>query len=143
MCAVTAIGLNSSPLAAAIWYVDGTVTECDNDGDSWADAFKFLQDALNNPFLVADDQIWVAAGTYYADQSCADEDGSGDRTATFQLKKDVFLLGGFEGTELEAEDRDPAEYETILSGALAQGQELEACALDLERSCFEEHSETG
>ena len=47
VCVVAAFGLNSSALAADRWYVDASVEDCDNDGDSWANAFKYLQDALS------------------------------------------------------------------------------------------------
>ena len=103
----TVFGLNLS-VFAEVAYVDGTVAACDNEGDSWAAAFKYLQDALgfaSNPTNNIT-EIWCAAGTYYVDQDCANPNGDGDRTRTFQLVKEVFLLGGFDGTESFASERD-------------------------------------
>jgi len=90
------------------------------DGTNWATAHKYLQDALadadSNPDV---NQIWVAQGTYTPESSSADPDGSGDRTATFQLINGVALYGGFPIGGGDWESRDPNTYETILSGDLA------------------------
>jgi hypothetical protein len=129
----TAFGLNPSVNADNLRVA--TNGSCAGDGSGWnSDAFRYLQDALDAAEL--GDQIWVRAGTYYVDQSCANEDGSGDRDDTFQLVEGVFLLGGFDGTELDADERDSVANITILSGAIAQGQDPPDCALT-ELSCFE------
>ena len=137
-------GLN--PCANAdILRVDGTNGTCAGNGEGWgASAYKYLQDALAAASGVSEDQIWVRAGTYYVDQSCANEAGSGDREETFQLVKDVFLLGGFNGTESFASERDPVANVTILSGAIAQGQPPPAppCAPNAP-SCFQPHEQVG
>ena len=132
-CLAALFGLN--PSANAQFLRVATNGSCTGDGSGWnSDAFRYLQDALDE----ADpgDQIWVRAGTYYVDQSCANEVGTGDRTETFQLVKGVFLLGGFNGTETLPEQRDSVANPTILSGAIAQGQDPPDCALT-ELSCFE------
>ncbi len=118
VCLAAIFGLNPSA-NAAIWFVDGGVMDCDNLGNSWPNAFKYLQDALNNLDLALGDDIWVKAGTYNVDQSCANEVGTGDRTETFQMVKGVFLLGGFNGTELFASERDSVANITILRGIVA------------------------
>ncbi len=88
-----------------------------NDGSSWVNAYTLIQ-----PALVAagsGTEIWVAAGTYYPTNEVG---GSGNSYKTFQLKNNVELLGGFEGTEDPASfdiiDRDFDVNETILSGDL-------------------------
>ena len=87
-------------------YVNQQATGIDN-GNSWTDAYSDLQSAL--AAAQANDQIWVAAGTY--------KPGTLD-TDTFNIITGVKLLGGFNGTETTAEERNWAENPTILSGDL-------------------------
>ena len=80
-----------------------------NDGSSWANAFTSLQDALAN--VNANEEIWVAAGTYKASTT--------DRTQSFIVNDDdLKLYGGFAGTETSIAQRDVVNNETILSGDL-------------------------
>jgi parallel beta-helix repeat protein len=89
-------------------YVDGRAKAGANDGTSWANAFTDLQSALGGSACT---EIWVAAGIY--------KPGTGaDRSATFQLKDGVSLLGGFSGTETDRDQRDPSIHPTLLSGDL-------------------------
>jgi hypothetical protein len=92
-------------------YVDADATGA-NNGSSWADAYNYLQDAL----AVANSgyEIRVAEGIYKPDQGAGITQG--DRHATFQLKSDVALYGGFVGCETSCDQRDWTTYETILSG---------------------------
>jgi len=103
---------------ATVIFVDDDAAP-GGDGQSWQTAYKYLQDALSAS--QSGYQIWVAAGTYKPDCNCSNPNGTGDRTATFQLKNGVAIYGGFAG--LGAPDpnfRDPNLYdETILSGDLA------------------------
>jgi len=97
-------------------YVDADASGV-NNGSSWADAYNYLQDAL--VAATSGDQIWVAQGTYTPDCNSDDPDGSGDRTATFQLINGVALKGGYAGSgEPDPDARDIEAYETILSGDL-------------------------
>ena len=93
-------------------------------GQDWSTAFLYLQDAMTEAAnLLGEDpppawvEIWVAAGTYYAD----DGDGytSGDTFAVFELRNNVRIYGGFSGRETVLNDRDPVRNVTILSGDLA------------------------
>ncbi|MCP4708779.1 MAG: hypothetical protein GY869_09155, partial [Planctomycetes bacterium] len=97
--------------AGVVLYVDANASGGDN-GLSWADAFRSLQDAL---FLAeANDQIWVAAGTYKPNYDYGL--GIGDRGKHFRSKNMVAIYGGFPaGGDIFA-NRDPEQYETILSG---------------------------
>ena len=112
--------LFNSPAQGDIFRVDGTNGTCAGNGSGWgAAAFKYLQDALAQaPQAPPGSQIWVAQGIYYVDQDCANPDGTGDRVSTFQLVERVWLLGGFDGMETEAGERDPVAHVTILSGAV-------------------------
>lgn len=114
-----------------IIYVNATAGLCGN-GQEWGTAYKYLQDALLN--AVSGDEIWVAQGTYYVDEDCVNPLGVCDdpldlteREATFQLKDDVDLYGGFLGTEIARSQRDPAANETILSGILGECSSVEGC----------------
>jgi hypothetical protein len=72
----------------------------------WATAYTDLQAAL--AAAGSSDEIWVAAGTYKPHAS--------DRTASFAMKNNVGIYGGFNGTEIQRSDRDPVVNVTILSG---------------------------
>jgi hypothetical protein len=97
-------------------YVDGDANGADN-GSSWEDAFKYLQDAP--AAAIYGDQIWVAEGLYKPDESRAHPDGTGERTATFQLKNAVTIRGGYAGAQApDPNARDFNLYETVLSGDL-------------------------
>lgn len=110
-----AVILSSGAAADAqqVLYVNGNA-QPGGDGSSWENAFHDLQHALDrtdqNPD--ANFQIWVAANTYLPDRQ------TGSRNATFQLRDNTQLLGGFAGDESTPEQRDPAQYPTILDGDL-------------------------
>ncbi|MHC4620232.1 MAG: right-handed parallel beta-helix repeat-containing protein [Planctomycetota bacterium] len=91
-------------------YVDQNASGF-NDGSCWQDAFTDLQVALAEYDHTGGvghlDEIWVAEGTY--------KPGT-ERTDTFHLVQGVTIYGGFAGTEISLEERDPATYVTILSG---------------------------
>ena len=72
-----------------IVYVDGNATGAAT-GITWTDAYTDLQDALTSAVL--ETEIWVAEGIYYP------TDGS-ERAATFDLKNEVVIYGGFSGNE--------------------------------------------
>ena len=88
-----------------------------NNGSSWADAYRYLCDALDT--AAYGDEIWVAQGTYTPDSSSNIPAGSGSREATFQLINGVAIKGGYAGVSTPDPDiRDVDVYETILSGDL-------------------------
>jgi hypothetical protein len=96
-------------------YVDADATG-NNDGSSWADAYNLLQDGLAS--ACEGDVILVGQGIYKPDQGGGNM--AGDREATFQLKDDVAVKGGYAGFgEADPDARDNDLYETILSGDLA------------------------
>jgi hypothetical protein len=99
-------------------YVDKNAQGAD-DGSSWADAFRNLQDALNS--VITNPQfkeIRVAQGTYRPDQG--KDVIAGDQTASFALINNVVIAGGYAGSGRDdANLRDIEAYETILSGDLA------------------------
>ena len=82
-----------------------------NNGQSWADSYTDLQDALAT--AEEGDEIWVAAGTYKPTDD-------GDRNIGFELKKNVKIYGGFAGNESSLEERDWENNQTILSGDIGE-----------------------
>ncbi len=98
-------------------YVDDDAAAGGN-GSSWANACRYLQDAL---MLAAEApkpvEIHVAQGTYRPDQGAGRTPG--DRAATFELLNGVTLQGGYAGlVGADPNARDVELYETILSGDL-------------------------
>jgi len=103
-------------------YVDADATGS-NIGTSWDDALTDLQDGLAAAGSGKD--IWVAAGTYYPS---AEVGGSGSRYQTFQMKNDVAIYGGFDGTETTADERDVENNVTVLSGDIGMpGDKSDNC----------------
>ena len=94
-------------LPLATIYVDANATGL-NDGSSWANALTDIQTAIDitTPGL---SEIWVAQGTYTTGSS---------RTDTFLITDLVKLYGGFDGTETDIAQRNPAANVTVLSGDL-------------------------
>ncbi len=87
-----------------------------NNGLSWTDAFTSLQSALSAAnTLPGEQQIWMAQGTYFPTNR---SDPNDPRTARFRLVPEVSILGGFEGHEDHAEEANPYENRTIISGDL-------------------------
>lgn len=69
------------------------------DGESWTTAKATIQAAVDA--VAKDGAVWVAAGTY---------------PQRLTLKGTVQLLGGFQGTETEASQRNSRANQTILEG---------------------------
>ena len=106
-----------SYLQAATIYVKTTGSDA-NDGASWANAYASLQTALAS--AVSGDEIWVAKGTYYPTTSTTDRD------ASFALKDNVAIYGGFTGNENLLSLRDWRANRTILSGDIDKNNILDA-----------------
>lgn len=92
-------------------YVNQNVSGGLQNGSTWADAFPDLQQAL--AVAQAGDAVWVAQGTYYPTKDA-------DRLVSFVLNRGVKLYGGFVGTETALQQRDYAQYRSILSGDIGQ-----------------------
>ncbi|MCH7994359.1 MAG: right-handed parallel beta-helix repeat-containing protein [Planctomycetes bacterium] len=126
---VLALGVSASvglsPTYGFDHFVDAAATGPDHNGQSWCTAFLRIQDALDVVFT--GDRVLVAQGTYYPDTS-----GLPDaRDATFQLITNVRINGGYAGcAEAEPDARDLKAFETILSGDLAQDDDLPDGGID-------------
>jgi len=105
--------------AQNIIYVNAANTSGSQDGTSWATAFSNLQQGLRAALnAVGPDEVWVAAGTYTPDTCVSGCTDSIVRGATFLLRNETALLGGFTGTETQKTQRNPWTNPTILSGDL-------------------------
>ncbi|NIP25716.1 MAG: hypothetical protein GWN67_15465, partial [Phycisphaerae bacterium] len=112
--------------AGKVIYVDDDAQGPVYHGSSWANAYKYLQDALGA--ASSGDEIRVAQGIYRPHEPVPEPPPAPvppppppppDRMATFQLKNGVVVKGGFAGIgEPEPDARDIELYETILSGDL-------------------------
>ncbi|MBN2681332.1 MAG: T9SS type A sorting domain-containing protein [Bacteroidales bacterium] len=89
-------------------YVNISNTSGTYDGNSWATAYNNIQDGIDHAFSAGGAEVWVAQGTYYIYESSTEN--------TLRLKKDVFVYGGFSGTESTLEERDWNMFETIIDG---------------------------
>ena len=95
-----------------ILYVNDDATG-ENNGLNWADAFTDLQIALTIDCPNAT-QVWVAAGTYKPTSGA-------DRLASFDIKNNLRVYGGFVGNEAPGYDlnlRDFQLNESLLSGEI-------------------------
>ncbi len=120
MCFWALIALPRYAVAQGSRYVDDDAA-LGGDGQSWASAYRFLQDAL---FEAAADptiaEIRVAGGTYRPDEDAFGIIVPGDRTATFAMRSSLALRGGFACAGApDPDEQDSALYESILSGDLA------------------------
>jgi hypothetical protein len=99
-----------------IVYVDDDTGNDGNDGTSWARAVATVTRGLAVAAERVGDsgtatcELWVTAGTY--------KPVGTDRAATFQLRSQVALYGGFQGTETLRKDRNWRTRVTTLSGDL-------------------------
>ena len=106
---------NSLECLPHVIYVDTHGTSATPNGRSWEDAYwaslnEALDDAAASPGVVT--EIWVADGLYRPAFL------GGDRDDSFDLVSGVAVYGGFDGTEVYRDERDPEANLTILTGDL-------------------------
>ncbi|UCE58461.1 MAG: right-handed parallel beta-helix repeat-containing protein [Phycisphaerales bacterium] len=115
--------LDARRCAGQVLYVDDDAALGGN-GSGWSSAFTYLQDAL---FAAAADpsieEIRVGGGSYYPDRDEAGNVTALDRSATFRLRNNLAVRGGYRGRSGHgnANHRDLIEFESVLSGDLAGG----------------------
>ena len=96
------------------YYVRDSLTTGADNGSSWDNAFRG-QDALRKAIAASTifgSEIWVAKGTY------TPAPANGPRTASFTLRNNLAVYGGFAGNETSLSHRDIAQNPTVLSGDL-------------------------
>ena len=102
-----------------VCYVDGNARSTSARGESWEAPVISLQTAIDLVAEAGGGEVWVKAGVYKPD---------GDhREATFQLKPNVQLLGGFRGIESDRSQRNPKANRTILSGDIGKTTDADNC----------------
>jgi len=109
-----------SACSAKVIYVDADTTGA-NNGSSWADAYKYLQDALADANSAGKPvEIRVAGGAYRPDEDTLHPSGTDEREATFQLLNGVAIKGSCAGLGQSdlPDDRNADKYESILNGDL-------------------------
>jgi hypothetical protein len=118
--AVIATLLITGRASAAVVHVDDSAP-AGGDGQSWATAYRHLQDGLAAAGALGSDvtEIRIGPGTHRPDESQANPSGSGDRNATFTLVDGVIVRGGFAGFGAPDPDAyDPNAFASVLSGDL-------------------------
>jgi len=90
---------------AVVWYIDGAVGSS-GTGDSWGQAFKTIQEAIDNPSAENGHQLWVKAGTYAISSPIA-------------VSKAINIFGGFPNTP----DPGPAARNPITNVTVVDGQD--------------------
>ncbi len=88
------------------------------EGHFWDEATS-LSDALAN--VAAGDTIFIAAGTYYPDKVITNGDPANEGDKTFEIAKNITLIGGYPENASDGATSDPATNKTILSGDLGSG----------------------
>jgi hypothetical protein len=135
---VLSIGLFSNAVAAqvVILRVDGEdgVANPVGLGNDWgANAYRYLPNGiaraqfLLDQALASEVHVWVRGSidgpglVYRPDQSALNPSGTNLETATFAMKPNIRLIGGFEGDESPTQigDRRPAVFRTVLTGEIS------------------------
>jgi len=115
--AALCLGVLCATVTGRVIYVDDDANGA-NDGSSWADAYKYLQDALADAnFSEKPVEVRVAEGTYKPD--CGNGVTRGDLKATFNLVNGVTIRGGYAGIKgSDPNARGIKAHVTLLSGDL-------------------------
>ncbi|MFQ5809036.1 MAG: right-handed parallel beta-helix repeat-containing protein, partial [Armatimonadota bacterium] len=87
------------------------------DGESWATAYRTVQEGLNAAHDAGGGEVWVAEGTYKPTSTT-------DRRVSLELKPGVAIYGGFGGAETARDQRDWATHVTVLSGDIGTPGDL-------------------
>jgi hypothetical protein len=105
-------GLATAVQGGTVLYVDADAQGA-GTGANWADAMTTLRQALDAAAAQPEvTEIWVAEG-YYAPTEIEDY-----TRPPFDLLSGVALYGGFSGSELHRDERDPDLHETVLESDL-------------------------
>lgn len=93
-----------SPPIDGVVYVDINASG-NNDGSSWADAYKYLNVALES--AADNSEIWIAQGLYLPSTE--------DINYAYIINQPLKIYGGFNGTETSLDQRNYSQNPTILS----------------------------
>jgi gliding motility-associated-like protein len=107
-------------------------------GETWADALTELSAAIEIAKTCPNiREIWVAAGTYLPQNP---NGGPSTSQLSFELRNNLGIYGGFNGTETNLSDRDFENNQTILSGDIGVPNNIGDNVFNVVRSV--DHDET-
>jgi hypothetical protein len=112
MVAACVVAAGAAVAVGQTRYVNANLTTGANDGSSWANAHRGSLGLANAIAATNSGEIWVAAGRYVPA-------AVGTRTASFGIKPNVAIYGGFVGNEASRAARDWRTNITTLSGDLS------------------------
>ncbi|MDH3981889.1 MAG: hypothetical protein OES84_03200, partial [Kiritimatiellaceae bacterium] len=107
ICFALSAGVQASP-----FFVDHGFQGESPTGESWMSAFPSLQSAIDAADETGGGDIWMKAGVYMPEGA--------NRNATFELKPNVSIYGGFRGGETNLVQRNPKINRTVLSGDIGK-----------------------
>ena len=114
--------LMSASAEGAVWFVNKAATGVEN-GQSWATAYRKIQDAVNAASSDGGGEIWIASGTYNearASYPHGNDDDPAWNTGSLILVEGIKLYGGFSGTEGALLERDVSTNVTIIDGSISR-----------------------
>ncbi len=110
--------------AFAVVYVNKASTDPNPDGSSWAKAFRTIQEGIDAAAAQASPgnpvEVWVAQGNY-DELRTVSWGAPASVEGSLVLEDNVYLYGGFKGTETSRDQRRPARYITIIDGRTSRG----------------------
>lgn len=109
--------------AQSIVFVNANASG-NNDGTSWPHAYTNLQDGINRA-AIHGGEVWVAQGVYYPTHDTLGNRVTQSRNASFVLRNNVEIIGGFIGNESNKQMRNYHRYPVTLSGNIKQNQTAE------------------
>ena len=97
-------------LPTCVRYVDVDSSTALKDGLTWATAFAFVQQGIDDAAQALQPcEVWVAEGVYLIPGTSKED--------TLQLRPGVSVYGGFSGTEIYQREREPSSRITVLDGS--------------------------
>lgn len=90
------------------------------DGSSWAEATGF---ATAMQQAVSGSTIYLMEGVYTPNQTIRNGESTEESDQTFEITKNVSIIGGFSNEAQEGDAPDPAVHPTILDGKFASGKQ--------------------
>jgi len=106
----------AEPEIQTLFYVK---VDGDGNGRTWSEAMN-LQSALDS--VIVGDTIYIAAGTYNPSKTITNGDPGDARDKTFEISKNITIVGGFPPDAIETSESNPSMYPTNLSGKLDNGE---------------------
>ncbi|MCX7555275.1 hypothetical protein OS187_00255 [Xanthomonadaceae bacterium JHOS43] len=117
--ALAAVLMPAATAAATICHV---APEGNGSGNSWASPMA-LQTALAHANCI---EIWMRKGVYKPVVPAGTYPTTAERKISFAIRPGSRIYGGFSGNELLRDERNPAQYRSVLSGDLDNDDSVDA-----------------